>query len=76
MTVKEIIWMMELIDSLRQDKKRSILLIEHNMKAVMDYCDRILVINFGSKIAEGPPSEIRQNEDVIAAYLGGKSHAA
>lgn len=76
MTVKEITWMMELINSLRVDNQRGILLIEHNMKAVMDYCDKISVINFGSKIAEGLPTEIRENEDVIAAYLGGKSHAA
>jgi branched-chain amino acid transport system ATP-binding protein len=76
MTVKEIIWMMELVNSLRAENKRGILLIEHNMKAVMDYCDRISVINFGKKIAEGPPAEIKQNEDVIAAYLGGRSRAA
>ncbi len=75
MNVKEIIWIMGLINSLRQNGERSILLIEHHMKAVMDYCDRIVVINFGSKIAEGLPEEIRQNKDVIAAYLGGKSHA-
>lgn len=76
MTAKEIVWMMELINSLRANHKRGILLIEHNMKAVMDYCDKISVINFGNKIAEGYPAEIRQNKDVIAAYLGGKSHAA
>jgi branched-chain amino acid transport system ATP-binding protein len=75
MTVKEIVWIMEIINSLRIDKKRSILLIEHNMKAVMDYCDRIVVINFGKKIAEGSPSEIKENEEVIAAYIGGKSHS-
>jgi len=76
MTVKEIIWMMELINSLRADHKRGILLIEHNMKAVMDFCDKISVINFGTKIAEGLPTEIREDERVIAAYLGGESHAA
>jgi branched-chain amino acid transport system ATP-binding protein len=75
MNVKEITWIMGLINSLRQNGKRSILLIEHHMKAVMDYCDRIAVINFGSKIAEGLPEEIRENEGVIAAYLGEKSHA-
>jgi branched-chain amino acid transport system ATP-binding protein len=74
MNRKEIIWIMELINSLRQDKKRSILLIEHNMEVVMEYCDRMVVINFGSKIAEGLSSEIRQNKEVIAAYLGEKSH--
>jgi len=73
MTVKEITWMMELINSLRHDGKIGVLLIEHNMKAIMDYCDRITVINFGTKIAEGMPNEIRQNEDVIAAYLGKRS---
>jgi branched-chain amino acid transport system ATP-binding protein len=76
MTVKEIVWMMDLVNSLRASQKRGILLIEHNMKAVMDYCDKISVINFGNKVAEGVPAEIRQNQDVIAAYLGGKSHAA
>lgn len=72
MTVKEIAWIMELVDSLRQDKKLGILLIEHNMKAVMEHCDRIVVVNFGSKIADGSPSEILQNEEVISAYLGGQ----
>jgi branched-chain amino acid transport system ATP-binding protein len=48
----------------------TVVVIEHNMKAIMDYCDRIVVLAFGKKITEGPPEEIRQNKDVIAAYLG------
>jgi branched-chain amino acid transport system ATP-binding protein len=48
----------------------TILLIEHNMRAVMRICDRIVVINFGQEIAKGSPEEIRQNKDVIKAYLG------
>jgi len=48
----------------------TVVVIEHNMRAIMDYCDRIVVLAFGKKIAEGPPEEIRQNKDVIAAYLG------
>ena len=48
----------------------TILLVEHNMRAVMGLCDRIVVINFGRKIGEGLPDEIKRNKDVIEAYLG------
>jgi len=48
----------------------SIMLIEHNMRVIMDYCDRIAVLNFGKKIAEGSPELVRQNREVINAYLG------
>jgi branched-chain amino acid transport system ATP-binding protein len=48
----------------------TVLLVEHNMRAVMELCERIVVINFGCKIAEGMPDEIRGNKDVIKAYLG------
>jgi branched-chain amino acid transport system ATP-binding protein len=55
-----------------QSQGVSILLIEHHMKAVMAFCDRIIVINFGQKIAEGTPQEISANPVVIDAYLGCK----
>jgi len=48
----------------------SVLVIEHHMSLIMDVCDRIVVLNFGSKIAEGTPSEIKNNKAVIDAYLG------
>ena len=60
---------MELVTKVR-DTGTTVIIIEHNMKAIMDYCDRIVVLAYGKKIAEGLPQEIRENKDVIEAYLG------
>ncbi len=54
----------------------TILLIEHNMSAVMNICDRLVVINFGTEIANGTPDMVSQNKDVIQAYLGVGGNAA
>lgn len=60
----------KLIRHLRDEKECSILLVEHDMDIVMGVSDHILVLNFGQKIAEGKPDEIRYNPLVIEAYLG------
>jgi branched-chain amino acid transport system ATP-binding protein len=46
------------------------IIVEHQMQAVMGLCDRLAVLNFGRKIAQGMPGEIRRDKEVIEAYLG------
>jgi branched-chain amino acid transport system ATP-binding protein len=67
--------MVGLVRRLRDERGVTVLLVEHDMPAVMKISDRIVCINFGEKIAEGTPPEIRENEKVIEAYLGSEDAA-
>lgn len=74
MNDEETMAMVETVQRLRA-RGLTVLLVEHDMPSVMKISDRIVVLNFGKKIAEGTPKEIKQNEDVITAYLGQEDEA-
>ena len=75
MNAEETRQMMEIVRKVR-DRGVTLLLVEHDMRAVMGLCDRITVLDFGKLLAEGTPDEVRRHPDVIAAYLGAATHAA
>jgi branched-chain amino acid transport system ATP-binding protein len=69
--MEEISGLMELVGKIRKEGI-TICLIEHKMRMVMSISDRIIVLNYGKKIAEGKPKEVAVNEEVIRAYLGAR----
>jgi len=69
--VEDIAWLKEFVLKFRVDK--SVLLVEHHMDVIMNVCDRIYVLNFGQLIAHGTPAQIRENSEVITAYLGSEA---
>ncbi len=70
LNIKETRSLGEMICRIRDEKKITILLVEHDMDLVMRISNRITVLNFGEVIAKGTPSEVQKNQAVIAAYLG------
>ena len=62
-----------LVRAIRDERRITVLLVEHHMSLVMQVSDKVVVLDFGRKIAEGPPGEIQRNPEVIKAYLGSEA---
>jgi branched-chain amino acid transport system ATP-binding protein len=70
MTMEEKLDMSCFIQEVNRNLGTTIVLIEHDMGVVMDISDHVVVLDYGKKIGDGPPSEVMNNQDVIDAYLG------
>ena len=75
MNAEETAQMMEMIKTVRDEKHLTVIIVEHNMKAVIDLCDQVAVLDFGKKIAQGNPNEVVEMPKVIEAWLGAEQDA-
>ena len=73
LSAEDMEWMIKLIDNLRSET--AVMIVEHHMDMVMQICDRIYVLNFGEVISSGTPAQIKEDVNVIEAYLGANAGA-